>query len=183
MVDRPPHTETDQMLNVYMHDICPDTAALMHAAAPSASPGIAKALGIDTILHTTCDVCCRCVRPPARLVPEAASDAAASASASAALAPGRTTPASPLLNSIRLPPQFPLANASPASLPTSLPSAPLAAPPPPPLPSAVASASCPCRRPPTLPVIQDYVFAPCGWSMNGMLGDVYVTPSSLTLFL
>jgi hypothetical protein len=172
MVDRPPNTETDQLLNVYMHDIAPATAALMHAAAPSSSPGIARALGIDTILQTTCHVCNRCVRPPVRRDQARAGD-------SPALLP-TAAPASPLLNSLRLPTQFPLA--SPVLSAAAASAEPGATAARPPLPSALASAACCCRLPLAVPVIQDYVFAPCGWSMNGMWGDVYwtmhVTPES-----
>jgi hypothetical protein len=197
MVQRPPHTETDQMLNVYMHDIAPATAQLMfvkplpslsfcnallmHASAPSAAPGIARALGIDTILHTTCDVCCRCVRrPPQSGAAPRSADAVVSKAAAAVVATDQHTPASPLLNSLRLPLQFPLASALPsAALQPLAPSSSAAATP---LPSALASAACSCRMPESNPVIQDYVFAPCGWSMNGMWGDVYwtmhVTPES-----
>jgi hypothetical protein len=172
-----------------MHDISPDAAALMHALSPSSSPGIARLFGFDSLLHATCNVCCRCQRPPpttsktkgSAAVP-VANASSPSSTTSLALQHPFTNAATPPLNPIRLPPDFPLAPASSSSSSSSSSSYISAASVLPPLPSTIASAACSCSLPPPQPVVQDYVFAPCGWSMNGMWGDVYwtmhVTPES-----
>lgn len=157
-----------------MHDISPAAAAVMHAASPSSSPGIAQLFGFDSLLQDTCDICCRCLRPPAQALKCKQSAASDDSSGVQCVQQGQTHPATPPLNPIRLPPDFPLAPVSSSSSSVSTP-APLTS-------SSIASAACACRLPPPQPVVQDYVFAPCGWSMNGMWGDVYwtmhVTPES-----
>jgi hypothetical protein len=154
-----------------MHDISPAAAAVMHAPSPSPSPGIAHLFGFDSLLQDTCDVCCRCLRPAAQAVKGKRNAASDDSSGVQCVQQGQAHPATPPLNPIRLPPDFPLAPVASSSST----SAPLTS-------SSIASATCPCRLPPTQPVVQDYVFAPCGWSMNGMWGDVYwtmhVTPES-----